>query len=136
MVSVERPLTNGEVNLLTVYTEPFLIALAKVGCIPGSIFVITLDKGLNTSLLAVRAPKLNAVPVAFKPYLIPIGAALPTRPNAVPILAPSIPNLILLFNLAIAKSLPFKPSSPSNLTSLIVSPLLPTINSATPKDPA
>jgi lipopolysaccharide export LptBFGC system permease protein LptF len=42
LVSLERPLTNGEVNLLTVYTEPFLIALAKVGCIPGSIFVITL----------------------------------------------------------------------------------------------
>ena len=136
LVSLVNPRTNGEANLLTVYLEPFLIALANVGCIPGSIFVINLDKGLNTALLAACAPKLNALPDNFKPYFIPSGAALPITPNPAPSLVPSKPNLNLLFNLATAKSFPESPSSFSYLTSLMVSPLFPTINSVSPKVPA
>ena len=83
---------------------------AMVGNTIGSSAAILLI-GLTTNALAVFAPIPITLPVVHKLYLAPRFNPLPTSGIPPPIIAPSWPNFNLFTSLAVASSLPDKPSS-------------------------
>ena len=75
----------------------------------------------DTTTLSIA---FNPMPATFAPglkipYLNPRAKGLPIKEKPPPNKAPSAANLTLFFNLAIAKSLPFKPSVFSSFTNKV-----------------